>query len=302
LIVILAGGTGSVKLVRGMAAITDDIAVISNVSDNIWLHGLYVCPDIDTITYSLAGMLDKKKGWGVSGDTFSGLEQMKKMGQESWFRLGDKDIALHIFRTELLKEGKSLSDVSDMVRRRLGIKAQIIPATDDSLQTMVLTDKGKMHLQEFWVREKGKPSVKSVSFEGLENAKASRIAIDAIRKAERIIVAPANPISSIGPIIALSEIRKEISKVKQKVVAVSPIIGRSAVSGPALKYMKAMEVENSPVGVARYYSDFLGTMIISKTDSRMASQIEKMGIRTLQTNIMMHNRKDEIRLARYLLK
>ncbi|NOJ27303.1 MAG: 2-phospho-L-lactate transferase [Nitrososphaera sp.] len=302
MIVILAGGTGSVKLVRGMAAITDDIAVISNVSDNIWLHGLYVCPDIDTITYSLAGMLDKKKGWGVSGDTFSGLEQMKKMGQESWFRLGDKDIALHIFRTELLKEGKSLSDVSDMVRRRLGIKAQIIPATDDSLQTMVLTDKGKMHLQEFWVREKGKPSVKSVSFEGLENAKASRIAIDAIRKAERIIVAPANPISSIGPIIALSEIRKEISKVKQKVVAVSPIIGRSAVSGPALKYMKAMEVENSPVGVARYYSDFLGTMIISKTDSRMASQIEKMGIRTLQTNIMMHNRKDEIRLARYLLK
>lgn len=302
MIVILAGGTGSVKLVRGMAAITDDIAVISNVGDNIWLHGLYVCPDIDTITYGLAGMLDKKKGWGVSGDTFSCLGQMEKMGQARWFRLGDKDIALHIFRTELLKEGKSLSDISDMVRRRLGIKARIIPATDDLLQTMVLTDKGKMHLQEFWVREKGEPSVKSVSFEGLENAKASQIAIDAIRKAERMIVAPANPISSIGPIVALPEIRKEISRVKEKVVAVSPIIGRSAVSGPALKYMKAMKVENSPVGVARYYSDFLGTMIISKTDSRMASQIEKMGIRTLQTDIMMHNRKDEIRLARYLLK
>jgi LPPG:FO 2-phospho-L-lactate transferase len=302
LIVILAGGTGSVKLVRGTAAITDDIAVISNVGDNIWLHGLYICPDIDTITYGLAGMLDKKRGWGVSGDTFSGLEQMEKMGQASWFRLGDKDMALHIFRTELLKEGKSLSDVSDVVRRRLGIEARIIPATDDSLQTMVLTDKGKMHLQEFWVREKGEPSVKSVSFEGLENAKASQSAIDAIRKAERIIVAPANPISSIGPIIALPEIRKEISRVKEKVIAVSPIIGRSAVSGPALKYMKAMKVENSPVGVARYYSDFLGTMIISKTDSKMTSQIEKTGIRTLQTNIMMHNRKDEIRLARYLLK
>lgn len=301
MIVILAGGTGSVKLVRGLAKITEDLSVISNVGDNVWLYGLYICPDIDTVTYGLAGVLDEQRGWGVKGDTFSFLDQLSKLGQPSWFSLGDRDLATHVVRTSMMQSGKSLVEITDWMRERLAVRPRIIPATNNRVETKILTDKGEMHLQEFWVREKGLPSVTAVRYRGVEEAEPSAEAIDAIRKADRIIIAPANPVSSIGPIVALDGIRKELSKVRSRVVAVSPLIGQSAVSGPAVKYMKAVGLRNSPVGIAEFYRDFVGSMVISETDHEMACQILEMGMQVYETNITMSDREDEVRLGQYLL-
>ncbi len=301
MIVILAGGTGSVKLVRGLAKITDDLSVISNVGDNIWFYGLYICPDIDTVTYGLAGILDEKRGWGVKDDTFFFLDQLAKMGQSSWFSLGDRDLATHVVRTSMMQSGKSLVEITDWMREKLAVRPRIIPATNNQVETRIQTDKGEMHLQEFWVKEKGLPSVTAVRYKGAKEAEPSTEAIDAIRKADKIIIAPANPVSSIGPIVALDGIRKELSKVRSRVVAVSPLIGQSAVSGPAVKYMKAAGLRSSPVGVAEFYRDFVGSMVISETDHEMAGQIRELGMQVYETNITMSDRQDEVRLGQYLL-
>jgi LPPG:FO 2-phospho-L-lactate transferase len=301
LITVLAGGTGSVKLVRGLAALTKDMAVISNVGDNIWLHGLYVCPDVDTIVYGLAGLLDEKRGWGVKGDSFECLAHLEKLGAATWFSLGDRDLATHLTRTVMMNRGKNLSAVTEWMRRRYAISAGIIPATDNEVATKIITDRGKMHLQEFWVKHKGNPAVTDVQYDGAKSAKANRKAIEAIRKSDRVIVAPANPVSSIGPIVALTELRKELAKNRDKVAAVSPLIGEAAVSGPALKYMKALGLASSPAGVAEYYRDFVGSFVIDTSDHRLAPKIQNLGMRVYETNITMKNRQGEIRLGRYLM-
>ena len=301
MITVLAGGTGSVKLVRGLAGLTKDMAVISNVGDNIWLYGLYVCPDIDTIIYGLAGMLDERRGWGVRGDSFECLAQLKKLGAPAWFSLGNEDMATHIIRTSMIKDGKSLSEITDLMRKRYSIAAKIIPATESEMTTRILTENGEMHLQEFWVKHKGSPKVAGVRYDGADDAKASQKAIDAVKKSDAIIIAPANPVSSIGPIVALADLRKALVSERHKVVAISPLIGEKAISGPAAKYMKALGIESSPVGVAQYYSHFVGTFIISKSDENLAPSIEDLGMKVYETNIIMKTRQDGLRLARYIL-
>ena len=301
MITVLAGGTGSVKLVRGLARLVRNMTVISNVGDNIWLYGLYVCPDIDTIIYGLAGLLDERRGWGVKGDSFECLAQLRKLGAPAWFSLGDRDIATHLLRTSMIKAGKSLSDITGLMREQYSIAAKIIPATDSEVTTRVMTSSGEMHLQEFWVKHKGTPKVIGVSYNGAEKAAACRDAIDAIRHSDAVIVAPANPVSSIGPIIALDDLRKELVQIRAKVMAISPLIGKKAVSGPAVKYMKALGLESSPVGVAQYYRDFVGTFLISKNDHRLAPGIEALDMEVYKTNITMKTRQDELRLARHIL-
>jgi LPPG:FO 2-phospho-L-lactate transferase len=301
LITVIAGGTGSVKLVRGLAAITDDLTVISNVGDNIWLYGLYICPDIDTIVYGLADMLDEEKGWGIRGDSFHCLDHLRKGGAPGWFSLGDRDLATHLIRTAMLKEGQTLSQITDATRRRLGISARIIPSTDDPVATMITTNKGKMHLQEFWVKNRARPRVKAVTFEGSKSALPNRKALDAIAKADVVIIAPANPVSSIGPTLAIGEFRDQLQKRNDRVIAVSPIIGKSAISGPAVKYMKAIGLENTPIGVAKYYGECVGNYVISKSDSDLTPAIGRLGMNVFETDIMMRNKQAEIRLARYLV-
>lgn len=304
-ITVLAGGTGSIKLVRGLAAIEKNIAVISNVGDNIWLYGLYICPDIDTLIYGLADLLDKKRGWGVKGDSFQCLSQMKKIGVSTWFGLGDRDLALHLLRTSMMKEGKSLSETTDFLRKRYSINAQIIPATDSEVPTMIVTSKrGEMHLQEFWVKHQGRLSVSDIRYENASSAIANPAAIDAINSCRAIIVAPGNPVSSIGPLLAISDIREHLAQNRQKVIAVSPLIGRTAVSGPAVKYMRALGLENSSFGVAKYYRELVGTFIISKEDSspELQRKINALDMQVYKTNIIMKARRDEIRLGSYLLK
>lgn len=301
MLTVLAGGTGSVKLVRGLAKQAKEMTVISNVGDNIWLCGLYICPDIDTIIYGLADLLDERRGWGVSGDSFECLAQLKKLGAPAWFSLGDRDLAAHILRTSMLMAGKSLSEITDLMSERYSIAARIIPATNSEVTTRIMTSNGEMHLQEFWVKHSGKPKVMSIRYDGADKAVTSRDAIDAIRKSEVVIVAPANPVSSIGPIVSLADLRKELAQNRDKVVAVSPLIGEKAVSGPAVKYMKALGIERSPVGVAQYYRDFVGTFVISKDDHRLAPRIEALDMQVYETNITMKTRQDEVMLGRQIL-
>lgn len=297
----LAGGTGSAKLVRGLAAITDDLVVISNVGDNIWLYGLYICPDIDTILYALAGLLDEKRGWGVKGDTFNFLRQAGQLGLPSWFSVGDRDLATHIFRTQMLKNGNTLSEVTEAMRKRFEITPKIIPSTDDQVTTTMLTDRGKMHLQEFWVKHKGLPQVKGISFDGSQDAIPNKKAINAIAKAGLVVIAPGNPISSIGPTLAVKDFRHALEEKRDKVIAVSPIIGQRAISGPAVKYMKALGLANSPDGVAKYYGSTVGNIVIAESDHAVAAKIKDMGMNVFETDIMMKDKQAEIGLARYLV-
>ncbi len=302
MITILAGGTGSVKLVRGLAQVSKDVVVICNVGDNIWLYGLYVCPDIDTVAYGLAGVLDLKKGWGIKGDTFSFLGQVKSMGLPAWFRLGDRDLATHLYRTERLQRGERLTEVTGSIARILCVSSEILPATDDEVETIISTSRGKMHLQEFWVKHGAKPSVSGVNFKGVDRARPTRKVVDAIRNSNRIVIAPANPVSSIGPMLAIPGIRRALQSAREKTVAVSPIIGSRPFSGPAAKYMKALGLGISPSGVAEYYKDVAGSLVISRSDGKMTRSIERFGMNVLETDIMMEGRASEKKLAQYLIR
>ncbi len=302
-IVVLAGGTGSIKLLRGLRRVVDeDVTVICNVGDNIWLHGLYVCPDIDTVLYGLSGLLDKERGWGVAGDSFQGLEQMEKLGLETWFRLGDKDLALHIFRTQMLKSGKTLSQVTDNLSVRLGLTWKILPASDQSIETMIETLSGDIHLQEFWVRDSAKPKVISVKYRGAEAASPAPRIVDLIMQAEKVLICPGNPVTSVNPILAVHDITESLKKTPAKIIAVSPIIGDKPVSGPAGLLMPALGFPVSPIGVARMYSSFLDSLVIHDTDSQFRTQIEELGISVHLFNIIMSNESDEEILANYVLE
>jgi LPPG:FO 2-phospho-L-lactate transferase len=303
MITVIAGGTGSVKLVRGLAALEKKLVVICNVGDNIWIHGLYVCPDIDTMIYGLANFLDKKRGWGIKSDSFYCLAQLKKAGVSPWFGLGDRDLSTHLLRTSMLKKGKSLSQITNFFRNSYSIATRLIPATDREMTTKIVTHRmGEMHLQEFWVKHKGRPRVTGVKFDNVANAKPNLAAIAAIKRSQAIVIAPANPVSSIGPTIALPELRKELVRKRDKVVAISPLVGAKAVSGPAIKFMRALGLENSSVGVAKYYQDFVGKFAIPKQDHYLASQIEAIGMHVYETNTLMKNKRDEIRLCKRILK
>jgi LPPG:FO 2-phospho-L-lactate transferase len=301
LITLLAGGTGSVKLARGISKMRDDLTVISNIADNIWFHGLYICPDIDTITYGLAYILDKKRGWGVMGDSFMFMEQMKKLGQDYWFKIGDKDLALHIVRTNFLNKGKSLSWITEWIRKKFSISSRIIPASDDHVETRIETSQGEMHIQEFWVKNHAELDIAYVRYKGIETATANSRAVESIKNSELVIIAPGNPISSIGPIISLPIIRKELESKKDSVIAVSPIVGNSPLSGPASKYMQVMGMESSPFGIASYYKDIASNLVISRMDDEYQYKINKLGINVYKTNIVMQNLQDEITLSNYIL-
>jgi LPPG:FO 2-phospho-L-lactate transferase len=301
LIALLAGGTGSVKLARGLSKTTNELAVVSNVADNIWLHGLYICPDIDTIMYGLAGLLDKRRGWGIVDDSFVFMEQMKRLGQDYWFKVGDKDLAVHTVRTNFLKEGKSLSWITEWIRKKLSVSPVIIPVSDNHFETRIETPIGDMHIQEYWVKYHAELSISNIRYKGIEQAIPSDKALDAIRNSDLIVIAPGNPISSIGPITSIPEIRKELSSRKEKVVAISPLIGNAALSGPAPKYMHALGIESSPIGIASHYADIVSNLVISESDKEYENQINGIGVNVHKTNIIMDNEQDEINLSNYIL-
>ena len=302
LITILAGGSGSVKLVRGLASHRSDVNVITNVGDNYWLYGMYICPDIDTITYGLSDLLDQDKGWGIKKDTFGFLRQMEIFGEETWFRIGDRDTATHLTRTNMLKNGKSLSDITKWMSEKFSIEIKIIPVTDNTVETRIITDKGDMHLQEFWVKHRGMDEVKGIEYQGADKARPNPDAVNAIHDSSLIVIAPGNPLTSIGPMLAIKGIRKELSKKKNKVVAVSPIIGNAAISGPTGKYMEAAGIEVSAVGIAKMYADVCSNLIIDTKDRKQIKQIESLNINVHDTKIKMTNKQAEDALGASILK
>ena len=302
MITILAGGSGSVKLVRGFASHRTDINVITNVGDNYWLYGMYICPDIDTITYGLADLLDHDKGWGIKKDTFGFLRQMEIFGEETWFRIGDRDTATHLTRTNMLKNGKSLSDITKWMCEKFAIEIKLIPVTDNAIETRIITNKGEMHLQEFWVKHRGLDSVEGIEYKGADKARPNPDAVNAIHDSNLIVIAPGNPLTSIGPILAIKGIRKELAKKKNKVVAISPIIGNSSISGPAGKYMEAAGMEVSALGIAKMYAHVCSNLVIDTKDRMQTKEIEALNINVHNTKIRMTNKQSEDILAASILK
>jgi LPPG:FO 2-phospho-L-lactate transferase len=301
LLTILAGGSGSSKLVRGLNTVTEDFAVVCNVGDNIWIHGLYVCPDIDTTVYALANMLDPERGWGIKHDSFEFNRQLGTLGEESWFNIGDKDLATHLVRTKMLRDGKGLFEITRWICDRFGVGIPVIPVTENHVETRIVTEEGEMHLQEFWVKNRANGQVKNVTYYGANKTKPTPQAVDALKSSKMIIIAPGNPISSIAPILAIKGMKDILVKLKNRCVAVSPIIGTEPVSGPAAKYMESVGVEVSPYGVAKYYSDVISKFVIHTSDKRYASEIEELDIKVYDTNIIMKDKDDEGRLASYLI-
>ena len=302
MITALSGGTGSVKLIRGLATLEEELVVVVNVGDNIFVHGLYVAPDLDTVIYGLAGLLDEERGWGLRRDTFNFLDQMDRFGAETWFNLGDRDLALHTFRTSLVRDNQSLSKITDRISDRLGVTVKVIPASDDHLQTRIRVEGEEIHFQEYWVKRKGRDTVLGVNYQGAGESNPAPGIIDAIRSSECVILCPANPITSIGPILAVPGIREELTKNSAKVVAVSPIIGETPVSGPAGKLMSGLGLEINPIGVCRLFSDFLESFVIDHRDEAYRPGIEALGVRTFLTDILMRDNAAERSLADFVLR
>jgi len=304
MITALAGGVGAAKLIRGLSKIVnEELNIIVNTGDDIILHGLHISPDLDIITYTLAGIVDTEKGWGSKGDTFNCLDMLKRLGCEGWFNLGDRDLAVHIYRTRLLNEGLKLSEVASKLARVLGIPAHInvIPMTDDKFQTKIKTDVGIMHFQEYLVKRGCKDKVLDVIFEGAEEAKPAPKVLESILDARAVIICPSNPIVSIGTILSVKGVREALRKTKATIIGVSPIIGGVPVKGPADKLMSALGIEVSAYGVAQLYKDFIDIFLIDTVDSALKGRIESLGIKVVVRNILMKSHEDEINLAKYIL-
>lgn len=302
MVTILAGGTGSVKLVRGLVSQDIKVNVITNVADNYWLYGLYVCPDIDTIIYGLADILDQERGWGIKKDTFNFLRQMEILGEETWFRVGDRDAATNLIRTNMLKNGKNLSDITKWLCEKFAVSANIIPVTDNSVETRITTSKGEMHLQEYWVKHRGKDPILGIQYIGAEKARPNPEAVNAIHDADRVVIAPGNPLTSIGPMLQIKGIRKELSKIKRKVIAVSPLIGDKAITGPAAKYMEAAGIEANAYGLAKMYSDVCSNIVVDTKDKALIKKIKDLAMNGYETKITMKNKISEDALASFILK
>jgi len=303
LITVIAGGTGSIKIIRGLASSTTKLSIISNIGDNFWYNGLYICPDIDTCIYGLAGILDKERGWGIKNDTFRYLDCMKLLGLDHWFKIGDMDFVTHFIRTKMLSKGFSLSRVIKWIAlNQYHINNNIIPVSDTHVETRIVTNKGDMNIQEFWVKNKAKPRVLDVYYKNIEKAKCNKDALRIIQSSDIIIIAPANPISSISPILSLPQIKAELIKQRNKIVAISPIIGNKAISGPAVKYLQAKKIESSVLGIVKFYSHLASKIVIDKSDSNFSKNIKNMDVSSFETNIMMNNEKEETRLASFILK
>jgi LPPG:FO 2-phospho-L-lactate transferase len=304
MITALAGGVGAAKFLTGLTKLVKpgDVSVVVNTGDDIEMFGLHVSPDLDIAAYSLAGIVDEEKGWGIKNDTFHCLEMLKKFGLETWFSLGDKDLATHIFRTDLLKKGFTLTEVTQEICRVLGVEVNILPMTDDKFETRVKIKEGIFHFEEYMVKRQAKDAVLGVEFAGAENAKASPQVIDAILDAELVVVCPSNPIVSIGTILKVDGVRNALKRTNAKIVGVSPIVAGAPIKGPADKLLQGLGFEVSAFGVANLYADFLDEFVIDVKDANEKSRIEKLGVKVKVTDTLMKSLDDKVRLAKFVLE
>ena len=303
-VVVLTGGTGGVKLLMGLRFLVPEteIAVIVNTADNMYWNGLYVCPDVDTVVYALSGQLDLDKMWGVRNDTFNFIHQAQILGLEkTWFKIGDRDLAMHILRTYLMSRGYSLSSVVKYVCARLNIRARVIPMTDNHVETHVLTEMGDLHIQEFLVLHEAKLEPLGVKYVGIEQAEACPEAIHVLEKADLVIIGPSSPPVSILPIIYTRPIGEVLENIDAPRVAVSPLVGDRPVLGITDKFLKAIGCEPTVVGVAKLYRKYVTHMIIDKSDNCAVDKLRELGLVPITADIVMRDMEDAKRLAETIL-
>jgi LPPG:FO 2-phospho-L-lactate transferase len=304
MITALAGGVGAARFLTGLTKLVkeEDVSVIVNTGDDIDMFGLHISPDVDIVAYTLAGIVDDEKSWGIKGDTFQCLEMLKKLGLETWFNLGDRDFATHIFRTNLLKKGFTLSQVTAEICGVLGLKVTILPMTDDKFETWIKIEEGLVHFEEYFVKRQAKDNVLGVEFVGVADAKPSPKVIDSIIDAEMIVICPSNPIVSIGTILSVDGIRDALRRTSAKVVGVSPIVAGAPIKGPADKLLRGLGFEVSAFSVAKLYADFLDTFVIDTKDAGEKNKIEQLGINVKVTDTVMKSLEDKVRLAKTVLE
>jgi LPPG:FO 2-phospho-L-lactate transferase len=304
MITALAGGVGAARFLTGLVKLVSekDLSIIVNTGDDIEMFGLHVSPDIDIVTYTLAGIVDEEKGWGIKGDTFHCLETLRRFSSEVWFNLGDKDFATHMLRTNMLKNDLRLSEVTAQISHALGLNVTILPMTDDKFETRIITEMGSVHFQEYLVKRGAKDEVLGVEFRGAEIANPAPRVLESIRKAQLVIICPSNPIVSIGTILAVKGVRDALRHTDAERVAISPIIAGAPVKGPADKLLRGLGFQVSAYSVAKLYSDFLDTFILDVADSAEKDEIEKLGIEVKVTNTLMKNLETKIALAKTVLE
>jgi len=304
MIVVLAGGVGAARFLQGLVQVVpqERLTVIVNTGDDRDFYGLHVSPDLDIVMYTLAGVVDETHGWGIQNDTYNTMQQLTRYGNEDWFMLGDRDLATHIHRTKLLHEGKTLSKVTEELRGLLGLSIRILPMTDQAVATHIQTPIGLLHFQEYMVKRRCTDEVLDVVFVGANESQPAPGVLDAIKEAEAILIAPSNPIVSIGSILAVPGIHDALHEASGTVVAVSPIVGGAPIKGPADKLMHGLGMEVSAVGVARCYRDFLDVMVIDEQDAHLLSKIEDLGIPAVATNTIMRDGAAKAALARKVLE
>ena len=300
----LAGGVGASKLLLGLYEVMDPAAltIVVNTGDDIVLHGLKISPDLDIVTYTLAGIVDSAKGWGIRDETFHGLRRLAGYGRANWFNLGDRDLATHIHRTALLADGKTLSQAADSIRTALGVKSRILPMSDEPVPTMIDSNEGPLHFQEYLVKRRAEPVVNGIRFAGVERARPAPGVLEAIRDTDRILICPSNPLISIGPILAVSGIREQLRAHKEKVFAVCPIVGGKSLKGPSDKMLVEQGHEATALGVATLYADFTGTFIIDPADKALAGPIAQLGMKVAILPTVMKTSTQKRKLASALLR
>jgi LPPG:FO 2-phospho-L-lactate transferase len=314
-LVALAGGVGAARLLSGLVRVTDpaEITAVVNTGDDMVLHGLHISPDVDTVTYTLAGLDNRETGWGLAGETWAAMAALDELGGQSWFRLGDRDLATHLFRTQRLAEGATLSQVTAELAEARGVKVRVVPMSDDPVRTrLTLAGVGDPHggdggagaevaFQHYFVKLAHSVPVRAVRFEGAEAAVPAPGVLEALAGAERVVACPSNPVVSIGPVLAVPGVRAALEARRDDVVAVSPIIAGAALKGPADRLLAELGHEPSAVGVARLYAPWAGTLVVDEADAALASRIEAEGVRCLVTPTVMSSPRRAAALARVVL-
>jgi LPPG:FO 2-phospho-L-lactate transferase len=304
LVVALAGGVGAARFLDGLARVLapERLLIIGNTADDAEINGLHISPDLDTVTYTLAGIANPEHGWGIHRDTFRCLEALRRLGADTWFQLGDIDLATHLRRTERLRRGLTLSQVTNEIRTALGVRSSIVPMSDDPVRTRICTPSGELEFQTYFVKRRARDTVASVRFDGVVNSTPAPGVLDAIDRAEAIIVCPSNPFISVGPILAIPGIRGALRMRREQVAAISPIVGGRALKGPAAAMMKSMKMRAAAAEVARLYADFISVFVLDRIDRAEAASVEKLAIRPVVTNTIMRGMRERKALARAVVK
>ncbi len=301
MITVLAGGVGAARYLAGQLLVTPatGVTAVVNVADDVELHGLHVSPDIDTVIYTLSGAIDTARGWGLADETWNALSELRALGLDAWFNLGDRDIGTHLFRTTLLREGVSLSEVTARLASARGLRCRVVPVSDQRIETRVtLASGGEIGFQEYFVRLAHNVAISGVRFAGVDEAQPAPGVLDAIASADVVVIAPSNPVVSIGPVLAVGGVPEALAARRERNVAVSPIVAGAALKGPAARMLRELGEESSVVGVARRYRDVVGTLVIDEADSDMAAAVADAGVRAVVAPTIMSSPEAAAELAR----